>query len=186
MLRDLSKWLSLEPRHRVGVRLLQIFIAAALLIRLTTELRYADYFWGPKAVVYGSTNIFFGDWLGSRLDSIFSTSIGTHVLLIALGGAALALILNISTRLSTIAAALLFKIIELRCPVLGDGGDNIAQLALFYLALTLPYGRSPPPNSLLTWLHNLAVGAIAVQTMILYATAGFMKLAGATWRNGRV
>jgi hypothetical protein len=52
------------------------------------------------------------------------------------------------------------------------------------MLLVLPWGATAKPGSLAVWFHNLAVVAIAMQIMLVYATSGLLKAAGQEWFQG--
>lgn len=77
-----------------------------------------------------------------------------------------------------------FYIVVHRNTPITDGGDNITQLVLVYMLFLIPYGKEFKPQSLRVWFHNLGVIAIGLQVMIMYFTAGFMKIMGDVWTGG--
>src|SRR5262249_51291243 len=73
--RDAWRWLADEPRHRQGIRIVQITIGLVLLYRLLTEAPFAAYLWGPNGVGYGSTGWVLGPLLGGLLDHVYASEI---------------------------------------------------------------------------------------------------------------
>jgi len=178
------RWLADEPHQTVGVRALQVALGSMLLYRVFTEAPFAAYFWGPNGLGSGSSQVILGPSIGGVVDTIFSTESGTVGLIGVLGAGALGLILGCWTRASTALALIAFFLLEQRLPHLTDGGDNVTRLVLTYMLFALPARASPAPGSLSVWLHNVAVLAIALQVVVLYATSGFMKASGDKWHHG--
>ena len=177
-------WLHEAPRHRIGVRVLQVAIGAMLWFRVATEWRYASYFWGPEGLGYGSSAAHLGPTLGRWADALFRSELGTRAVLVAELLAAVALVSGKATRLATAVALTCALLLEWRLPELCDGGDNVTRLLLIYMLLLLPASRAGAPRSISTWLHNLGVVAIVAQVVVVYITAGLMKASGAKWTNG--
>jgi hypothetical protein len=178
------RWLAEEPRHRIGIRVLQTAIGLMLLFRVLTEMPFAPYLWGPNGVASGSSQYILGPLFGGPIDRLFATDAGVYLALAALAAGAVGLVLGRWTRAATLVAIVMFCAFEQRLPEMGDGGDNIARLALIYSLFTLPPARHPARGSLSVWVHNVAVLAIITQVVILYATSGLMKAYGDKWHHG--
>lgn len=178
------RWLTDEPRHRIGGRIAQAGVGALILFRLATESRRAAYLWGPDGIAAGSMRWQFGDALGRVLDGVFTSVAGVHALLGVLALSALALVAGRATRLASLTALLTFVMLEQRNSLVGDGGDNIARVVLVFMPLLLAPRERAPSGGVRVWLHNLAVVAIIAQVLMLYETAGFMKAAGERWHHG--
>ena len=178
LFRSALTWLTDEAHQRSGVRILQAAIGFMLLFRVFTEARFASYFWGPTGLASGSATAVFGERFGSLLDHIFDTELGTAALIAVLGLAALGLVLGYRTRLSTGFALLIFILLEERLQDLPDGGDNVVRLVLCYMLFLIPADTTRARGSLSVWMHNIAVLAIALQVIVLYATAGLAKADG--------
>ncbi|MEO6605188.1 MAG: HTTM domain-containing protein [Aeromicrobium sp.] len=88
-------------------------------------------------------------------------------------------------------------------PVVGGEGDNLIRLTLLWLLLmrtadrwsldarrrarrskSRAVGDEALPRWLSTSLHNLALVALSVQTILVYGAAGLDKISQATWQNG--
>jgi hypothetical protein len=177
-------WLSDDARHRTGVRIAQVAIGLMIWFRVATEFRYAGYFWGPHGIGNGSPVAIFGHWLGSRLGVAFHTETGTRLVLLALAASAIGLIAGKATRAATGAALVLSWMLEERLPELLDGGDNITRIVLVYMCFLLPGSAPARKGDLRTFVHNVAVLAIAAQLCVLYVTAGLMKAGGPRWTQG--
>ena len=164
------------PRRRYGVRVLQILMAIHVLYRLATELKFANYLWGPSGLgaPYG----------GPTLDYVFGSKGHFYGFLALHALAAVGLLAGVWTRASTLVLLATVRLLQMRLPELTDGGDNVMLLVTFFgLGFMGPreYGA---PGSLRVWVHNLAVSAVVAQTVIIYATAGFYKFMGPVWQNG--
>ena len=124
-----------KPRHLKGIRVLQTVIGLVLIIRISTELPFANYLWGPNGIgLYNSSTGYFGLIIGRKLDVIFFGSmVGVYVILFLLGLCAIGLIMNYKTRLCALFAFFLFVLWEARLPSINDGGDNIMRLTSFYM-----------------------------------------------------
>lgn len=182
--RNAWAWLDDRPHQQIGVRILQICIGAALLFEVLTELPFAPFFWGPAGVGWGSTSPLLGPAPQAAFASLFATNAGVFLVLFVLGLSALGLLFGYATRVATFLALLSFSLLIQRLPELGDSGDNIAKIVLVYMCFLLPYRVKYSTRLSYTWLHNLAVLAIAVQLVVLYITSGFAKAMGETWQNG--
>lgn len=185
--RDVSLLSVLESRpfNLVGARYLQIGIGLAVLFRVTTEVRFAGYFYSVDGTATNSASHLFGQPLGYLVDSLFSVPPGPYAFSFFWGLAALGMIVGKYPRLS-VAVVLCCLLIERTLTVIQDGGDNLAAILLFYMLflhpkLTRPDQITKGPR---TFLHNVAVLAIYLQVCILYLVSGTAKLSGEMWPNG--
>jgi hypothetical protein len=183
-LRAAWRWLADEPRHLQGIRIVQITIGLVLLYRLLTEAPFAAYLWGPDGVGYGSTGYVLGPLLGGLLDHVFASGISIYGVLLVQAAAAVALILGYRTRLATVVALATVFLLEQRLPTFTDGGDNAMRLVLPNHLFVLPARATATRGSLAVWLHNVAVLAIILQVIVLYATTGLLKASGSQWAHG--
>jgi len=183
-LRGAWRWLADEPHHLQGIRIVQITIGLVLLYRLLTEAPFAAYLWGPDGVGYGSTGYVLGPLLGGLLDHVYASEISIYAVLLVQAAAAVALILGYRTRLATVVALATVFMLEQRLPTFTDGGDNILRLVLMYLLFVLPARATATRGSLAVWLHNVAVLAIILQVIVLYAATGLLKASGSQWSHG--
>lgn len=184
-LKQALNWLADEPRHRIGVRILQTGIGLVILFRIFTEGPFASFLWGPHGT--GDQNAYeayFGKAAAQIIALPFQTELGTRAVLAALGLGACGLILGYRTRLATALVLVTFNLVMMRNLELGDGGDNVTQLVLIYMLFLIPAGVRAERRSLAVWLHNVAVMAIAAQLMVLYETSGFLKATGEPWSSG--
>jgi hypothetical protein len=180
MIQKIWDWFDSFPKHRIGIRLLQGAIGFALLFRASTEGPYAEFLFGNSGIGHSfrpNSGLHF-------IDAAFSTGWGSISVVALMGLAGLGLMFGYVTRLATFVALITLNVLMLRCPTVGDGGDNICQLVLIYLLFAMPNGRKERMHSLETWTHNVAVAAIALQIIVLYTTSGMMKATGVRWSSG--
>jgi len=176
-------WLEGGPHHLIGLRVLRAAIGIMILFRIGTEGRYAEYFWGPVGMGQGTNTFIFGQYLGGLLDRIYTSPVGIYVILTALFTGAVGFIMNKAVLLSNVLLLLCFWSLEQRFPILGDGGDNITRIVLFFLLFTTS-GVKSTHHWAKNWVHNLAVVTITLQLIILYTVAGLMKANGDKWIHG--
>ena len=117
--------------------------------------------------------------------------------------AALALVFGWRTKGANVLTFVGFIAVVGQNPVVGGEGDNLIRLTLLWLLLmrtadrwSLDHRRwqrkmssrvrheEALPTWLSTSLHNLALAALAVQTILVYGAAGLDKISQATWQNG--
>ena len=181
----LWNWLNCEPRQRIGIRTLQVAIGGVFIFRAFTELPFANYLYGINGIAddieYAKL---YGDFVGGYLDAFFQLDFAAHTLLMVLAVCGICYVVDFNIRLITFLSIPIFNIIVERNNAIADGGDNITQLVLIYMLLLIPAGKKAKEGSLRVWFHNLGVIAIGAQIMILYFTAGFMKITGETWTSG--
>jgi hypothetical protein len=183
-LRAAWSWLAETPHQLPGIRLLQRAIGVELLFRVVTEAPFALYLWGPHGLGWGSTQPVLGPTLGGLVDRVFASEIGTLAVLGVLAIGALGLLAGYRTDIATALALGAFLLLEQRLPYLPDGGDLITRLVLIYLLFVLPAGAKPARGSVAVWLHNVAVLAIGLQVVVLYAESGLIKAYGDKWQHG--
>lgn len=181
---DCLEFMSVAPRHKRGLRALQIAIGAMLLYRLVTEGRFAAYLWGPQGLVGRANEIRYPGWVVTLLNESFATMTRTYGLLTLLAIAGFWLVLGFHTRVAAGVAVVVLWLIMLRLPGLFDGGDNIAMIALTYTVACISPGERVRERSARVWIHNIGVLFVMTQLMILYFTSGMFKAAGDLWQNG--
>lgn len=117
--------------------------------------------------------------------------------------AALALVLGWRTKAANVLSFVGFIAIVGQNPVVGGQGDNLIRLTLLWLLLMRSAdrwsldgrrqsrkgrSRSPRDEALPPWLstslHNLALVALAIQTILVYTAAGLDKISQVTWQHG--
>lgn len=175
--------LSSEPLHRSGVRALQCGVAFVMLFRLFTEWPFAAYLWGAHGVGTDLSGTI--GPLGPLIQALFMQPWGIHLVLLLMLAAALMLMMGAATRQATLLALITFWLVGMRNEALGDGGDNIIRIILFYMLLFLP-ASAPDPQGVRTrtWLHNIGVLAVILQVIVVYSVAGLSKVMGELWTNG--
>ncbi len=116
--------------------------------------------------------------------------------------AALAFVLGWRTKAANVVTFIGFIAIVGQNPVVGGQGDNLVRLTLLWLLLMrtaehwsldsrrrrADSKRSRTDDALPRWLstslHNLALVALAVQTILVYTAAGLDKISQVTWQHG--
>ncbi len=119
--------------------------------------------------------------------------------------AAFAFVLGWRTKGANVLTFVGFIAIVGQNPVVGGEGDNLIRLTLLWLLLmrtadrwsldarrrerrARSRSRSASDDALPRWLstslHNLALAALAVQTILVYGAAGLDKISQSTWQNG--
>lgn len=182
---SINNWLSDEPNQRIGVRVLQTILGIVFVFRAFTEMPFAKYMYGAHGV--GDElrlDLTFGEFIGGALNNLFRHDTNIYLLLIILAGCGLCFIVGSRTRIVTAISLITFNLISGLNLEVGDGGDNVTQLVLIYMLFLTPFDEAFKPGGLKVWVHNLAVVAIGLQVMILYFTAGFMKINGHVWTEG--
>jgi hypothetical protein len=184
LLRAAWSWLGESPHQLLGIRILQCAIGVLLLFRVVTEAPFALYLWGPHGLGWGSTQSVLGPTIGGVVDRLFESAVGTLSVLVVLAIGAVGLLVGFRTEVATALALVASILLEQRLPEFAEGGDLITRLVLGYLLFVLPAGARPARASVAVWLHNVAVIAIALQVVVLYADSGLMKAYGAKWQHG--
>lgn len=115
--------------------------------------------------------------------------------------AALAFVLGWRTKAANVITFVGFIAIVGQNPVVGGEGDNLIRLTLLWLLLMrtaehwsldarrLSRGSKRSrddalPGWLSTSFHNLALVALAIQTILVYTAAGLDKISQSTWQHG--
>ncbi len=189
------RWCAKE-RFSVGASVLRIVAGATILYQYLINYEQRRYLFGPNGLypfeLVGEAP--------SRLFSLYawSRSPAYFELLFHLGiVAALLWTIGWRTRITTIVTGWLWASWHQRFPLIWDGGDNVMQLAFFYLAFadlgahfSVDETRrracpvDPEWRRLSAIAHNAAMLAIACQVSLVYGVAGLTKVQGETWRNG--
>lgn len=78
-----------------------------------------------------------------------------------------------------------------RTMYIGDGGDNLMCVALFYLLFancmeyfSVDSSRKKAANKFVSILHNFSIIVCIIQLCIVYFTSGFYQIIGSMWNNG--
>jgi hypothetical protein len=169
-----------------GLALLRVAVAAMVLVDLAIrstdlEAHYANSGVLPVPLLYEqvwspyqfSLHAMSGLWQAQAL--LFGVA----------AGAALALLLGWHTRLATLASWLLLVSVQNRNPLIGQGGDDLLRMLLFW-GLFLPWGRCysrdaarQPPPAVYAYC-SMATVAYVVQLALLYWSTALLKT-GAEW-----
>lgn len=198
MLRNLHGWAD-RPRRLRGTALLRVGFGIAALHYYISNFRDRHFIWGPEGVIGYSS---FMELRNRRLAqwSLFGLSDSSQVFELLLAAAiviAILLILVGGRSLTLLHAVFIISLIR-RNVLAGDGGDNLAQVVLPFVALTTNnahfslvahsvrarISRLGPMRELINMVHNSAVTIIVTQITIVYAMASFWKLGGPHWQNG--
>jgi len=192
-------WLTDDERSTYGVAVTRIMIGFVVSSQLLLNWPDRSYTWGEGsrwnetvADVRGYPE-FFG--LFRALDG---WQWDVAYLLVVVSG--LALMVGIFTRVTTITTAILWTSVYVANPYVGNGGDAMLRMLLFYLCFTnagkvwsvdawreerrgLRRNRLAP-----TWvsatLHNLAVILSIHQVVMLYVGSALWKAQSPFWRDG--
>lgn len=191
-----SPWWT-EPIRAERLAALRIGIGAVLLLDiLWLYLPRAGDFFGAGSL--GSPEVFAGrltvGWRWSLLSGISDPS-WLYAVLIVWALAAAGLMLGIYPRLCALLAWALALSVQNTNFYLHNSGDNVRQIALFYLMLS-PCGAA---WSIGSWwhsrdkinqppalIHPWAVRLLLVQLVAIYFVNGVYKLMGGDWRSGEV
>jgi hypothetical protein len=102
----------------------------------------------------------------------------------------LAFTLGAATPLTSWLSLVILVAIWHRSPYIQNGGDRLLRIWAFYMALT-PCGRALSVDA---WLFGqrdacalvpaYGLRLVQLQTMVMYAYTGIMKLTGSTWQRG--
>jgi hypothetical protein len=102
--------------------------------------------------------------------------------------AALALFVGYRSTLATVATGVLVVSLQVRNPLVMNGGDVVLQM-LFLWALVLPVGERWSVDALRggeprEWVASFATAGVLIQPVIIYATNAVLKFRGSAWPSG--
>jgi len=111
------------------------------------------------------------------------------VLFVVAGAVALALLLGYRTRLATAVSLVLLVSLQLRDPLVLNGGDAVLRRLLFW-GLFLPLGGCWSVDAARTGrrlepVASVASAALLVQVVLVYLVNGLLKLRGPAWVSGQ-
>lgn len=95
--------------------------------------------------------------------------------------ASAAAFLEKTPRLSAVVVYLLMMNLDNKAQVIMDGGNNLMHLTAFYLMFV---NVKPHQSAFSCTLTNLSVLIIKIQVILVYATAGLLKVMGPLWNKG--
>ncbi len=193
MLGRLSSWLSTD-HFSVGAGLTRISLGAWAVFSYTLFWRDRQLLWGPHGIY--PFDRFMADDPFLNLFAISPSPVFVDALYLA--GVAIAVLFTVGywTRVMTFLHWLMIWSIQTRNDFLGDGGDNIMRIVLFFMifvnagaVLSLDSTRKPwrgraLVQPVLAVVHNFAVLAIVLQLAFLYMSTGLYKAMGELWQNG--
>lgn len=182
-MKSIINWLDNEPNQRIGIRVCQTAIGLTFIFRAATELQYADYLYGAHGAA-DNLSASYGVFIGGYIDNFLTIDFVPHMLLAVLALCGVFFVVNFQPFLTTILSICVFYTVIARNASIADGGDNITKLVLVYMLFLIPYGNDFKTKGFRVWLYNLGVAAIGMQVMIMYFTAGFMKITGKAWTGG--
>lgn len=176
--------------HNTGLKALRMFIGFALLFRLSTELPFASYLWHNNGLGQ-SSNSLITLFLGTSLNIIFANSLIINLLVIIMILACIGFIFDKYIIICNFILWLGFLAIESRLPLIGDGGDNIVHILLFFLLFTCSRRSYVEKSNRLSfskkvriWNHNMVIILIFAQICIIYFVSGSLKIWGDMWMFG--
>ncbi|MHA6762473.1 hypothetical protein [Streptacidiphilus sp. PAMC 29251] len=187
----------MRTEHRlIGLALLRIVIGAATILYCLSDYSSRQFFWGPDS--YNSAHTASAA-LPARGFSLFllSNSQLWFELLFHLVILVSALFMVFGGRALTIAQAVLMWSLHNRNQDILEGGDNLAQILIIFMVLTVTNGYFAPgakarrarllssdQPQLSTAVHNLGAYLIVFQVAIVYFVSGYWKIAGTIWQQG--
>ncbi|MFT4299369.1 MAG: HTTM domain-containing protein [Aeromicrobium sp.] len=197
-----EQWLFGQRHALVAVALCRMLLG--LSVFLTLAVNFAE-----RSLWVGNASV----WAEPARDAVDfpelwlvrnATDLVVTVIYVATMLAAVALVFGWRTRVVNVVTLVGFVAIVGQNPMVGNTSDNAVRLALLWLVLTSAGDRcsldqrrrelraaggvGPQEESLPRWLsvslHNIGLLGLAVQTVLLYVTAGLDKIARAAWRSG--
>ncbi|AUG81937.1 hypothetical protein CFP65_7353 [Kitasatospora sp. MMS16-BH015] len=188
--------LALREHRLVGLALLRIVIGVATVLYCLADYDRRQFLWGPdsfhsaevasKALPEWGFSLFLVSHSQLWFELLFHLVILVSVAFAVFGGRAL-----------TVAQAVLMWSLHYRNQDVLEGGDNLAQILIIFLAFTVSNGyfapgakarrarlREQARPTVGTAVHNLAAYLVVFQTSVLYLMAGYWKVTGAVWQDG--
>ncbi|MDX1947686.1 MAG: HTTM domain-containing protein [Pirellulaceae bacterium] len=191
-----SRWWA-EPIRAERLAALRIGIGTTLLVDILWLYlpRAADFF-GTGSL--GSPEVFAGrldvGWRWSLLAGIGEPT-WLLAMLVLWAIAALGLMLGVYPRICAVIAWALAISVQNTNFYLHNSGDNVRQIALFYLMLS-PCGAAwsltawwrgrQQPSKQPAFVHPWPVRLLTLQLVAIYFVNGLYKLSGGDWRSGEV
>jgi antimicrobial peptide system SdpB family protein len=189
----LRRWLARE-HWLIGAALTRILLGAWALYYYALHLPVRHLLWGPDGWWpfdrFVASQPFLSAWVLSPspvyAEALYAASIAV----------AAAYTLGWQTRVAGVLHWLAIWSLQERNPFIGDGGDNIMRIALFFLALAdtgarlsldarrQPRSRPPWARQVAAAAHNIGILLVLAQLALLYASTGLYKATGELWQNG--
>ena len=179
-----------------GLALMRVMYAVAALHLYLTNYTLRDELWGPGSVYphesYREIAVTPLTWAYTIATSAATFELVFHIGILV----AVAMLLGIGGRPTVVAHAFLHISLYLRNPLLMDGGDNIAHIALVFLCFVdsssflswswrSPVGRQGRIRAEVSnAIHNVALIAIAFQVLVVYWASAMYKIQGRMWQDG--
>jgi len=188
-------WLTTE-HWRIGAGLLRVNLGAWAVYFYLLHWPYRAYLWGPTGILpferfvelNDSINVFAWNSSSIYFESVYLTAIIVAVLVV----------IGFLPRLIIPVHWFMIWSMQERNPFLGDGGDNLMRIVLFFLVLVntgsilsvhavrsknhqVSYAFFTPA---LAVTHNIGVLLILVQLCMMYMSTGLYKVMGELWQNG--
>ncbi|KUN06287.1 hypothetical protein AQI95_15485 [Streptomyces yokosukanensis] len=189
--------LARRERRLIGLSLMRLVIGFATILYCLADYSNRQFLWGPHAydspstasaqIPGGGFSLYLFSDSQAWFEFLFHATILTSAAFMIYGGRAL-----------TVVQAVMMWSLHYRNQDLLEGGDNLAQILVIFLAFTcsnayfapgakkrreklLAQDRQP---AISTVLHNLATYLIVFQTAVLYLAAGYWKIFGKVWQDG--
>lgn len=193
-------WVMSEKHALYGAAACRIGTGAAVLGLLTANFTTRDL-WVGQASIWAEPARAISRFPELAVLKDVSSDILT-VVYVATMLAAFAFILGWRTKAANVVTFVGFIAIVGQNPVVGGEGDNLVRLTLLWLLLMRTADRwsldarrrsrrplskasvDALPGWLSTSLHNLALVALGVQTILVYSAAGLDKIAQTSWQHG--
>jgi antimicrobial peptide system SdpB family protein len=189
-------WLTTE-HWLIGAGIMRISVGAWAVFYYLLHWRFRAYLWGPDGVLpfeqFMELNETLSVFKFSRSEAHF------QAIYIAAIAIAVLVVIGFRPRLTVPLHWLMVWSFLERNPFLGDGGDNIMRIVLFFLAFanTSAYfsvhadrgsARRVSVRDIfqpaLRIAHNIAMLLIVVQLCMMYMSTGLYKVMGELWQNG--
>ncbi|MEO6470654.1 MAG: HTTM domain-containing protein [Aeromicrobium sp.] len=193
-----AQWLFEDKRALRGTALARILAGTSVLGILTTNFRARDILFGQGSVwnkPLQDLSQFAPPHIPAQMGN---TVFGLYYVFVMI----LALFFVLGWHTRVVGPLMLIGEVSIiaRIPVLGDQGDNILRIGLFLLlfmqtnefwsldARRRARNTAVPQFVLPRWfsnaIHNIALGVLGFQLIIIYISAGMFKVQGALWQHG--
>jgi hypothetical protein len=185
-----SEAVCVREEHLTVQKLLRWAVLGWLLVYTGSLAVAHGEFWGPNALIEPA-RFDASDWTHWFTRLLFAPGVREHYLwLLAAQLLFLSLgLLGVYPRVMILGAILTNRNLLNRAWTTTDGGTNINELFLIYLALMNTSGKpvSRALGRIRPWVvgvSNCALAMTRIQLALVYLTAGVAKLDGPLWQNG--